>query len=109
MHRDVHRSAADTWLLRAACGAMVLAAILLALRHPSQGTAPAADHGDVCLALLVVRDALFVDRVPPPDATPEQIQAIADANADLAFGRQRLFALDGIRQLGCQERGASHR
>jgi hypothetical protein len=63
------------------------------------------EHGDVCLALLVVRDALLMDRVPPPFPTDAQIHATAEVNADLAQVRERLFALDGIRQLGCQRGG----
>lgn len=64
-----------------------------------------SDHGDVCLALLVVRDALLMDRPPPPYATTEQVVAAAEINAYLATVRERLFRLDGIRQLGCREGG----
>lgn len=73
------------------------------MQRPAQVTAP-VDHSDVCLALLVVRDALLMDRVPPPFATPEQVQAAAEVNADLASLRENLFTLDGFEHLNCQGR-----
>lgn len=62
--------------------------------------AAAQDHR-VCVVLDAVMAMAFQGVAPPVDASPEEMAAVRNVNADLAQMREQVQGLPSVRELGC--------
>lgn len=55
----------------------------------------------VCVVLDAVTAFAFQGLAPPVDASPEELAAVRNVNADLAQMREMVQGLPSVRELGC--------
>lgn len=77
------------WSVRACCALALVGVVALATaRRPPEP--PRADPVAICVSLRVITATALYDRLPWPDASPEDVEAIDRLNLELRMTRQQI-------------------
>jgi hypothetical protein len=102
-YRPVHPR--PPWLVRAGCAGALVGVVALGVRRPPPpvdvDSLTAAQDRRVCVVLDAVVAFATQGLAPPVDASPEELAAVRNVNADLAQMREVVQGLPSVRELGC--------